>query len=163
MTLRWWAAFGSPLWRATLISGTLFELVGYSLAMHILAFAPGNRERRLPKDLSSWMGIAGFGALAAALLFDLGISIWLAWRAALPVVPPSLDRSFVLIAVWGFVVPTALGYSARFVTIFLGLEQPDHSWAKWLLGGVGLLVVLALAGVFVAVDLLAVLLTAAGI
>lgn len=163
VALRWWAPFGPAPWRIMLIAGALLEFVSYSLAMRILAFAPADGERRVPKDLSSWLGIAGFGALGVALLLDLGTAVWLAWHAALPVVPPSLDRSLVLIAVWGFVVPTALGYSARFVTIFLGLEQPDHSRAKWLLGLVGLLVVLALARAFPAVDLLAFLLTAAGI
>jgi uncharacterized protein involved in response to NO len=79
------------------------------------------------------------------------------------VMPPSLDRSFVLIAVWGFVVPMAWGYSARFVTIFLGLEPPDRDRAKWLLWGVALLVLLALVRVFVVVDLLALILTVAAI
>jgi uncharacterized protein involved in response to NO len=83
--------------------------------------------------------------------------------AALPVVPPALDRSFVLIAVWGFVVPVAWGYSARFVTILLGLEQPDQRWAKWLSAGVVLLVVLAIIRQFLLVDLLVLILTIAGI
>jgi len=163
VTLRWWAGFGSPYWRVTLICGAILELVGYGLAQHVLVFAPGARERRLPKDLSSWMGIAGFGALGVALLLDLAITIWLIQSAARPVVPPSLDRSCVLIALWGFVVPVAWGYSARFVTIFLGLEPPDHGLARWLLVGVALLVVLALLRVFVVVDLLALVLTVAAI
>ena len=163
VTFRWWAGFGSPLWRVALISGAVLELVGYGLAVHVLVFAPGGRERRLPKDLSSWMGISGFGSLGVALLYDLAISIWLFRTAARPVAPPSVDWPFVLIAVWGFVVPTAWGYSARFVTIFLGLEQPHHGRAKWLLAGVALLLVLALARVFVAVDLLALILTVTAI
>jgi hypothetical protein len=128
VTLRWWTGFGSPLWRVTLISGAILELVAYGLALHVLVFAPGgpSADGRLPKDLSSWMGIAGFGALDVALLLDLAISIWLIQSASRPGVPPPLDRSFVLIAVWGFVVPMAWGYSARFITTFLGLEQPSH-------------------------------------
>jgi hypothetical protein len=163
VSLRWWAGFGLYYWRVMLISGAVLQLVAYNLVLHILAFDSGNRERLLPKDLSSWMGVAGFGALGMALLLDLAISIWLCLTAARPVAPPSLDRSLVLIAVWGFVVPTAWGYSARFVTIFLGLQQPHHGRARWLLGGVALLVVLALLRVFVFVDLLALVLTVAAV
>jgi hypothetical protein len=159
----WWAGFGLPFWRVVRIVGATLEFVGYCLALHILAFVRGSRERRLPKDLSSWMGIAGLSSLGVALLLDLGISAWLIQTASGPVVPPSLDRSFVLIAVWGFVVPTAWGYSARFVTIFLGLAPPDHSRTKWLLGGVAILVLLALARLFVVVDSLALILTAIAI
>jgi NnrS protein len=161
--LHWWAGFGSWHWQAMLVTAAILELAGYGLAMHILIFTPGHRERRAPRDLSSWMGMVGFGPLGVALLLNLGASLHLVRNAVFPIVPPSLDRSLVLIAVWGFVVPVAWGYSARFVTILLGLEPPDHGWAKWLSAGVLLLVVLALIRQFLLADLLAVILTMAGI
>ncbi len=163
VALRWWAGFGPWRWQAMFISGAILELAGYALALHVLVFAPGRRKRRTPQDLSSWMGIAGFGALGVALLLNLAISLRLDRSAALAVVPPRLDRSFVLIAVWGFVVAVAWGYSARFVTILLGLDQPDHRWAKWLSAGVVLFVVFALIRQFLIADLLAVILTIAGV
>jgi hypothetical protein len=63
----------------------------------------------------------------------------------------------------GLCCADGLGYSARFVTIFLGLEQPNHDRTKWLVGGVALLVVLALVRAFVVVDLLALILTVAAV
>lgn len=161
--LRWWAGFGSGPWREFFVLGAILELVGYSLALHVLVFAPGRRERKMPQDLSSWMGMAGFGALGIDLILNLGISLHWLRTAVFPVVPPSLDRALVLIAVWGFVVPVAWGYSARFVTILLGLEPPNHCWARWLAAGVLLLVALALIGQFLLADLLALMLTIASI
>jgi NnrS protein len=161
VALRWWAGFGPWDWQAMFIGGAILELAGFALALHVLVFAPGRRERRIPQDLSSWMGIAGFGALAVALLLNLAISIRLDRSGLHPVVPAGLDRSFVLIAVWGFVVPVAWGYSARFVTILLGLEQPDRRWARCLSAGIAVLVLLALFRQFLLVDILVLILTAA--
>ena len=161
--LRWFAGFSSLLWRGILVPAASLELAGLGLGLHLLIFSPGRRERNMPTDLSSWMGMVGFSALGIALLLNLVISILLVRDATLPVVPPAWDRSFLLISLWGFVVPVAWGYSARFVTILLGLEQPDHRCAKWLSAGVGLLVVLALIRRFLVADLLAVILTVAGV
>lgn len=162
--LRWWAGFTSSLWRDILVPAAVLELAGFGLALHLLIFAPGRRERKVPQDLSSWMGMIGLSSLGVALLANLLISIRLVRGGAVfPVVPPEWDRSFLLVAVWGFVVPVAWGYSARFVTILLGLEPPGYRWAQWLSAGVGVFVVFALIRQFLAADLLAVILTVTGV
>ncbi len=158
VSLRWWAGFSGLHWRTMLLPAALLELIGFGFALHILVFTPGRRERKAPQDLSSWLGIVGFVALGIALFLNLGISFQMVRRDALPIVPPAADRSFLLIVVWGFVVPVAWGYSARFVTILLGLEQPVHRWAIWLSVGTAVLILLALIRQFLFADLLALLL-----
>ena len=161
--LRWWAGFSPLHWRSILVPSAILQLAALGLALHLLVLSPGSRKRSVPQDLSSWMGMAGFSALGVALLFNLLISIRLVRSGTLPVVPAAWDRSFILIAVWGFVVPVAWGYSARFVTILLGLQQPHHRWAKWLSAGVAVLVVFSLLKHFLLADLLVLVLTLAAI
>jgi hypothetical protein len=105
------------------------------------------------------MGIAGFASLAVALLINLAISISVARHASAPVYPATQDRIFLLIALWGFAVPMAWGYSTRFVTIFLSLEPPVHGAAKWLSLAVGAVVLLALTRQFLLADAASLLMT----
>lgn len=94
-----------------------------------------------------------------ALILNLGVCIQVSFHGSAPIFPPLWDRTFILIALWGFAVTVAWGYSTRFVTIFLGLKPPVHQAARRLVIGVGALVVSALARRFLLADLLALVLT----
>lgn len=168
VALRWWAGVTTRNWRPALVASGVLELMAYALTMHILVFVPVARvgdggAKKKPSDLGSWLGIFGFGALGFALLINLGISISLAASASLPEYPPVADRIFLLIALWGFTVPAAWGYSTRFVTIFLGLDPPVHRAARWLCAGIVGIVLCAVIQRFLIADLLAVILTVTAI
>lgn len=165
---RWWVGVSPRGWRVPLVFSGLLELAAFVLAMRVVvlgttAGAKGQRARKKPQDLGSWLGIFGFGGLGLALIMSLLIAVPLALRAPLPVYPPAADRAFLLIALWAFAVPAAWGYSTKFVTIFLGLEQPIHRMAAWLCAGIAATVVCALARQFLWADLLALLLTVAAV
>ncbi|MGH9356502.1 MAG: NnrS family protein, partial [Terriglobia bacterium] len=112
------------------------------------------RSRR-PSDLGSWLGIIGFLALGVGLLVNLGIAVFVALTAATPAFPGAADRMFLLIVLWGFVVPVAWAYGTRFVTIFLGLSEPNHRAARWLCPALVILVLAALTQEFWLADALA--------
>ncbi|GEM_PF-173400 len=161
---RWWVGVSVRGWRVGLVASALMELAAYALTQRILLFSPerigeGKNSRRKPHDLGSWLGIVGFGALGLALTFNLGISIMVALKAATPVYPPRLDRAFLIVALWGFTVPVAWGYSTRFVTIFLGLHPPDHGAACRLGLGIVAIIVCALARWFLLADALILMVT----
>ncbi|MGH9326912.1 MAG: NnrS family protein [Terriglobia bacterium] len=154
---RWWAGVGAREWRLGLISSAVLELAAYALTQRILVFrGPGTK----PKDLGSWLGICGFSALGVALILNLGLCLNVALAGQSPLFPPLWDRTFLMIALWGFAVTVAWGYSTRFVTIFLGLRTPRHQAARGLLIGVAVLVVSALSRRFLLADLVALALTA---
>lgn len=159
---RWWVGIGAREWRVGLVGSAILELAAYVLTQRVLVFS-GGRSRKKPNDLGSWLGICGFGALGVALILNLGVCVQAALRGIAPVFPPQWDRTFLLIALWGFVVPMAWGYSTRFVTIFLGLETPIHRAARWLSIGIVALVIAALARQFLLSDLLALALTVCAI
>lgn len=153
---RWWAGIGAREWRLGFVGSAVLELAAYALTQRILVFRGPTKK---PNDLGSWLGICGFGALGVALVLNLCLSFYLALRGNGPVFPPLWDRTFLIVALWGFAVAVAWGYSTRFVTIFLGLRTPAHRAARWLVIGVAVLVVCALARRFLFADLLALALT----
>jgi len=168
VTWRWWAGVSAQAWRPALIVSGALELVALVLVLRVVAFKPGHRGARdepskRPSDLGSWLGIFGFASLAVALVLSLGISIYVVATAPWPVYPATADRVFLLIALWGFAVPMAWGYSTRFVTVFLGLQTPVHRAAGVLCAGIGAIVLCALARQFLLADLLALASTAVGI
>jgi uncharacterized protein involved in response to NO len=168
VTWRWWVGVSARNWRPGLVASGVLELVAYALVIHTLFFVPGGKSqegevKKAPSDLGSWLGIFGFAALGLALLINLGVCIYVAATASLPVYPALADRTFLLIALWGFAVPIAWGYSTKFVTIFLGLETPLHHRARWLCAGIAGLVVSAILRQFVLADALILALTVTAI
>lgn len=153
---RWWAGIGAPEWRLGLVGSAILELAAYALTQRVLVFGG---PRKKPKDLGSWLGICGFSALGVALVLNLGLCFYVALRGSDPLFPPVWDRAFLIVALWGFAVAVAWGYSTRFVTIFLGLQSPAHQASRRLAIGIGALVATALARQFLLSDLLALVLT----
>jgi len=162
VALRWWAGITDYLWRVSLATSAVLELAAFAIFLHVVVLsksfsAPAKQKR--PADLGSWLGIFGFSALGTALTLNLFIAFSLALKGAAPLYPQASDRAFLLIAIWGFALPVAWGYSTRFVTVFLGLEQPRHSAAAWLCAGVAAIVLAALVHRFLVADVLALAIT----
>jgi len=153
-------------WREALIGSAVIELVAFAVTLRVL-FAPGRAGRpgakSVPEDLGSWLGILGFLGLGVTLVANLVLSLQVAFKGASSAYPLVGDRVFLLLALWAFVAPMAWGYSTRFVTIFLGLEQPVRRAAPWLGVGILAVVVFALARWFLAVDFVALAITACAI
>jgi uncharacterized protein involved in response to NO len=165
----WWVGVSAEGWRIGLIGSGVLQLAAYLLSQYLLWFdrgpedAAGKGRKQFPGDLASWLGIAGFAAFGVALLLNLWISLSVARQAALPEYPLVPDRVFLVISLWGFIIPVAWGYSTRFVTVFVGLEKPVQQAAKWLAAGVASIVVCALARQFFVADVLALVTTIAAI
>ncbi len=164
---RWWAGVSAQAWRPALVVSGALELVALALVLRVVAFKGDHRgatdePSKRPSDLGSWLGIFGFASLAVALLINLGISIYVVATAPWPVYPATADRIFLLIALWGFAVPMAWGYSTRFVAVFLGLEAPVHRAAGVVCAAIAAIVVCALARQFLLADLLALASTVVG-
>jgi uncharacterized protein involved in response to NO len=157
---RWWAGVSGLDWKTGLPAAAMLELAAFCWAQYLLWF--DRRRRRgasnpkpFPGDLASWLGLVGFGVFGLALLVNLGLSVYVARTATAPIYPAVADRVFLVLVLWGFVIPVAWGYSTRFVTVFAGLAKPSQFAARWLAVGVGALAISALVRRFLLVDLLA--------
>lgn len=157
---RWWAGVSGLDWRTGLPAAAMIELTAFCWAQYLLWFdrrrghgAPTRRP--FPGDLASWLGFVGFGVFGLALLVNLGLSVYVARTASAPIYPAVADRVFLVLVLWGFVIPVAWGYSTRFVTVFAGLAKPSQFAARWLAVGIGAVAISALMRRFLLVDLLA--------
>lgn len=161
---RWLVGVGAPHWRIGLVASALLELGAFLLAQYLLWFERAEQppaghgaaaKKSFPGDLASWLGIAGFSSFGIALLLNLYLSIDVALHLGEPVFPAAADRVFLMVALWGFAIPVAWGYSARFVTIFVGLRPALQAAARWLAAGVAAVVVFALLRQFLLADIMA--------
>jgi uncharacterized protein involved in response to NO len=161
---RWLVGIGASHWRIGFVGSVILELTAFVLAQYLLWFdhpdhdsaGPGAvAKKSFPGDLASWLGIAGFSAFGIALLLSLFISLRVALHSDQPVFPATADRVFLIVALWGFAISVAWGYSARFVTIFVGVRPPIQSAARWLAAGVAAIVVFALLRQFLLADVMA--------
>ena len=143
VALRWWVGVDGAAWRFGLPASAVLELAAFVLTQRVLVFNGSETKKKKPEDLGSWFGIWGFASLGLALILNLGLSIWLAIADHSPVFPPEWDHTFLILMVWGFAVVMAWGFSTRFITVFLGLEAPQHQAAGKF--GIGIVVLLALA------------------
>jgi hypothetical protein len=168
VTWRWWAGFGAEHWRIGLLGSAILQLAAFSVSQYALWFKrreskSGDTSKQAPVGLGSWLGLVGFLSLGLALVMNLIIAIEVVRNAQAPVYPLDSNRALLLIALWGFAVPVALGYSTRFVTIFLSLEPPVQSVTRWLASGVIAVVASALLHQFLLADFFALALTVVGI
>lgn len=160
---RWWSGVSGWEWRVGLAGSAILEFIAYSLAQYILWFDRGEKHtnhvragvKNFPGDLASWLGVVGFASFGIDLVLNLGISFKVALHGAAPIYPALGDRTFLILALWGFVIPVAWGYSTRFVKVFAGLANPAQSAARWLGAGIAAIVIFALLRQFFLADILA--------
>ena len=140
---RWWSGVERIGWRIGLPGSAVLELAAFALAQYLLwvdhgGDTAGKPKKAFPGDLASWLGIAGFASFGMALLINLWESFAVSLQGSQPMFPVTVDRIFLVIALWGFAIPVAVGYSTRFVTVFVGLEKPIQAAARWLALGAAL-------------------------
>jgi hypothetical protein len=146
VTLHWLSSVYSWHWRLLLPFAALLELVAVALFLRAVS---GHRTARSDDgSAEKWVlaVIAGTMGLLLALLMNAGVSLYLALYGASPELPPLFNQRFLVLQTWGFLVPFAWGFSAKWLPIFLGLE-PVRGWvliAAVALNSAG--VVAALAG-----------------
>lgn len=97
-------------------------------------------------------------AFLAALLLNLGGTIYVALFASTPAFPESFDHKLLLLSAWGFLVVTVWGFNARWLPVFLGLRKPQ---SRGLMRALAVLLTGVVAGFANAPVLCSVLLTIA--
>lgn len=126
LVLHWLAAGYLWNWRFTLpVSGALqfaaILLFLYAARQHKLP-ASGTSSAARPR-IEPWMQTVLVSN--AALLVATGINLFEGARLALsgsaPEIPHSFDQSFLVLLGWGFLAPLVWGFSARWLSIFLGV------------------------------------------
>jgi len=133
--VRWTANVYLWRWR------TLLPLsAGLELAAFLIFFRAVSRHRAEDsggKTLDPWIWVvisASLG-LMSVLVTNLGGCIYLSVSRMSPAFPHAFDQRFLVLMAWGFLVPFVWGFSAKWMSVFLGLQA---SRTKWLLSAVAL-------------------------
>ena len=70
--------------------------------------------------------MGGTIAFLVALIVNFGALTYLAISSNTPALPHLFDQQLIVLAVWGVIVPTILGFNARWLSFFAGFRKPDN-------------------------------------
>lgn len=133
IALRWLAGIVTWEWRMILPLSGILQLIAFLFFCYAI-------RRYGPKASSShpepWMRMVA--ASTIGFLLTLGVNLALLLRqasiGASPALPHVIDQEFVLLAVWGIVVPTIWGFNARWLPVFAGLKPTNGNRLLWAYG-----------------------------
>jgi hypothetical protein len=117
-------------WRVLLPVSAALELIAFLIFFRVVSghkppVANGSASTARPK-FERWIFvvIAGTAGLLATLGANLGESVVLALRGTSPAFTPGFDQRFLVLMAWGFMVPFVWGFSARWLSTFIGAPKP---------------------------------------
>ncbi|MGB6975354.1 MAG: NnrS family protein [Terracidiphilus sp.] len=124
--MRWIGGVTGDAWRIFLPLSAVFELTGF------LFFYVSVRRHR-PASTSTkdkaWVRLVACATIA--FLAALAVNGWMLFEQAThgssPALPHVADQQFVVLAVWGVLVPTIWGFNARWLPVFVGLQTPNQA------------------------------------
>lgn len=156
LILRWVANVDLWHWQVLLPVSAVAELVAFliffwTVSSHKSGPTAAAGSTPAPRTgMETWMKlvVASTVGFLLLLLFNLAVAAYLAVGAGSPAIPHWLDQRYLVLATWGFPVLTVWGFNARWLPVFLGLEQPSSRGlmaALWISAGA---VLSALAGYF---------------
>src|SRR6185437_4761512 len=124
VTLRWLTGVTTWNWKVGLPFSAILQLAAF-----LLFYVSVRRHR--PQTLAQpevWMRIVAAATVGflVTLAVNCGILFRQAWTGDSPALSHVLDQQFVVLAVWGILVPTIRGFNARWLPVFAGLKKP-HS------------------------------------
>ena len=122
--LRWLANVYLWQWRVMLPVSAGLELAAFLIFFR--AVSQHKPQDSGKKRLDTWIFVvvAGTIGLLVTLLLNLVASVWLALRGSSPAFPQAFDQRFLVLAAWGFMVPFVWGFSAKWLSTFLGTQPP---------------------------------------
>ena len=125
--LRWGVTIWPWHWRILLPAAALLELAAFLLFFVTIGPAHSATDGpRKPWDVWIYAVIAATSGLMLSLLLQVLESFSLARSGATLAFPHLFDQKYLVVSTWGFLVPMVWGFSARWLTVFLGL-QPVRS------------------------------------
>lgn len=148
VALRWFANVYAWEWRALLPFSSGLELAAFGIFFRAVSqHRPAERSHhRL--DPWIWVVISASVGLLLSLICNLAYSVYLAAFGQSPEIPHVPDQRYLALIGWGFLAPFVWGFSAKWMTVFLGLKPVRPRLLLLAVGASFIGVVLALSGSF---------------
>lgn len=130
ITLRWFAGIVGWQWRVLLPLSALLELTAFLMFFRTVSShrraAPAGGVSAIPRGPEPWMLMVIGSTLGflATLVMNLVTTLQVSLDNTGPALAHVPDQRLVTLATWGFLVPAVWGFNARWLPVFLGLDQP---------------------------------------
>jgi len=140
VAMRWSANVYAWEWRALLPISSVLELAAFGIFFRAVSRhrpAPdGTRHRPAPDGTGHrpaasghrklepwiWVVISASLGLLLVLIGNAALCVFLAAFGRSPEIPHVLDQRYLALIGWGFLAPFVWGFSAKWMTVFLGLK-----------------------------------------
>ncbi|MBZ5673355.1 MAG: NnrS family protein [Acidobacteriia bacterium] len=140
ITLRWFAGVAGWQWRILLPLSGLLELAAFLVFFRTVSShrppTPAGGATATPRRPEPWMLMVIGSTLG--FLVTLAMNLIATLQASIDNTGPTLghvsDQRLVTLATWGFLVPAVWGFNARWLPVFLGLDQPRPRFLFFALG-----------------------------
>jgi uncharacterized protein involved in response to NO len=126
--LRWAANVYLWEWRFLLPLSAFLELGAFLIFFR--AVSQHRPEASGKEKLGPWIWVvisASLGLLLV-LVVNLGGCLFVSFRGTSPAFPHLFDQRYLALLAWGFLVPFVWGFSAKWMTVFLGLKPLRTRW-----------------------------------
>ncbi len=124
---RWAANVYLWHWRTLLPLSASLELIAFLIFFRAVS---GHRSEESGKKLDPWIWVVASASMGLlfVLLTNFAGCIYVSVRATTPAFPHLFDQRFLALVAWGFLVPFVWGFSAKWMSIFLGLPSVRTNW-----------------------------------
>lgn len=134
VTVRWFATIYPWHWRTALPFSAALEVAAFLIFFQAVASHRPSSGSAKPLEAWIFVVITATLGLLASLMLNLGASFQLALHAGSPAFPHLFDQRYLIVSTWGFIVPMVWGFSARWLTVFMGLRPLRSSLLLFALG-----------------------------
>jgi hypothetical protein len=122
VAMRWAANVYGWEWRVLLPMSAFLEFAAF-----IIFFRAVSQHRPVDPGkprMEPWIGvvISASAGLLLVLLANLAGCFYVSFRGATAAFPHVLDQRYLALMAWGFLVPFVWGFSAKWMSVFLGLK-----------------------------------------
>jgi uncharacterized protein involved in response to NO len=148
VALRWSANVYSWEWRLLLPVSAVLELAAFLIFFRTVSQHRPEDSGKARLDTWIWVVISASIGLLLVLLTNLAGCFYVSLRGATPAFPHLFDQRYLALMAWGFLVPFVWGFSAKWMSVFLGLKplRPKFLLASLFVNLSGVALVLAGAG-----------------
>lgn len=127
IVLRWLAGILLWQWRVMLPLSAALQMTGFLIFWYVLRkygpkAASDQREKWLYVVLAATVGFL------LVLMVNFGLLLRQSIYGTSPALPHGIDQEFVILSVWGMVIPTIWGFNARWLPVFAGFKPPNGSY-----------------------------------
>jgi hypothetical protein len=122
VALRWVATVYGWEWRVLLPGSAVLEMAAFLIFFRTVAQHRPEDSGKSGMEPWIWVVISASVGLLLVLATNLAGCFYVSLRGASPAFPHVFDQRYLALMAWGFLVPFVWGFSAKWMSVFLGLK-----------------------------------------